>query len=152
MGLKIDLLEQSFEIVALQADNLVSTFYDNTLVDYPNLKPLFQNSDMHNQKMMLKEALIMVIQNLRKPDDLSNALKGLGARHVKYGVLPEHYPFVGNGLLKTLAQYAGNAWNLEVEEAWKEAYLAIAEIMLEGANYTQDEISLQSKTASNNAD
>ncbi|MEO1590999.1 MAG: globin domain-containing protein, partial [Cyanobacteria bacterium J06632_22] len=44
------------------------------------------------------------------------------ARHVKYGALPAHYPLVGNSLLKTLGQYAGEAWTPELESAWAEAY------------------------------
>lgn len=146
-GLNVELLEQSFALVAPQADDLVSTFYDNLFTDYPDAKPLFEHTDMAKQKNMLKGGLVMVVENLRKPDVLSKALKGLGARHVKYGALPAHYPLVGNSLLKTLAQYAGSAWTDDVKDAWVGAYGAITELMLEGADYDQQDIQLESAAA-----
>ena len=147
MSLNVELLEQSFELVKPKADEFVGSFYNNLFTDYPAAKPLFEHSDMAKQQQMLKGALVMVIENLRKPEVLSNALKGLGARHVKYGALPEHYPLVGNSLIKTLEQYAGNAWSLELKEAWAGAYGAITELMLEGADYTEEEVALESSPA-----
>ena len=147
-GLKVELLEQSFELVKPQADELVASFYHNLFTDYPAAKPLFEHTEMSKQQQMLKGALVMVVENLRKPEVLSKALKGLGARHVKYGALPEHYPLVGNSLLKTLGQYAGAAWTPELKAAWAEAYGAITELMLDGADYTPQEIQLESTAAS----
>ena len=147
MSLNVELLEQSFELVKPKADEFVGSFYNNLFTDYPAAKPLFEHSDMAKQQQMLKGALVMVIENLRKPEVLSNALKGLGARHVKYGALPEHYPLVGNSLIKTLEQYAGDAWSLELKEAWAGAYGAITELMLEGADYTEEEVALESAPA-----
>ncbi|ESA34848.1 globin [Leptolyngbya sp. Heron Island J] len=147
MSLNVELLEKSFELVKPKADEFVGSFYNNLFTDYPAAKPLFEHSDMAKQKQMLKGALVMVIDNLRKPEVLSNALKGLGARHVKYGALPEHYPLVGNSLIKTLEQYAGNAWSPELKEAWAGAYGAITELMLEGADYSEEEVALESSPA-----
>ena len=143
-GLDVELLEQSFALVAPQADALVSTFYDNLFTDYPDARPLFEHTDMSKQKNMLKGGLVMVVENLRKPDVLSKALKGLGARHVKYGALPAHYPLVGSSLLKSLEQYAGSAWTADVKNAWVDAYGAITELMLEGAEYDKQDIQLDS--------
>lgn len=143
MSLNVELLEQSFELVKPKADEFVASFYNNLFTDYPASKPLFEHSDMAGQQQMLKGALVMVIENLRKPEVLSKSLKGLGARHVKYGALPEHYPLVGNSLLKTLGQYAGDAWTPDLKEAWTGAYGAISELMLEGADYAKEEIALE---------
>ncbi|MEL6555587.1 MAG: globin family protein [Cyanobacteria bacterium J06621_11] len=152
MSLNVELLEQSFELVKPQADEFVASFYNNLFTDYPASKPLFEHSDMAGQQKMLKGALVMVVENLRKPDVLSKSLKGLGARHVKYGALPEHYPLVGNSLLKTLGQYAGGAWTPELKEAWTGAYGAISELMLEGADYSKEEVALESAPAPAEAD
>lgn len=46
-------------------------------------------------------------------------------RHVKYGVLPEHYPMVGSTLLKMLEHYLGEGWTPAVHQAWADAYTAI---------------------------
>ena len=147
-GLKVELLEQSFELVKPRADEFTASFYNNLFTDYPDAKPLFEHSDMGKQQQMLKGALVMVVENLRKPEVLSKSLKGLGARHVKYGALPAHYPLVGNSLLKTLGQYAGSAWTPELKDAWTQAYGAITELMLDGADYAKQDVQLESAASS----
>ena len=149
-GLKVELLEQSFELVKPRADEFTASFYENLLTDYPEAKPLFEHTSMPKQQQMLKGALVMVVDNLRKPEVLSEALRGLGARHVRYGALPEHYPLVGNSLLKTLGQYAGPAWTPEVKAAWVGAYGAITELMLDGADYSKTEVRLSDPTVGSN--
>ena len=144
MTLNVELLEQSFELVKPKADDFVASFYNNLFTDYPAAKPLFEHSNMAAQQQMLKGALVMVVENLRKPEVLSKSLKGLGARHVKYGALPEHYPLVGSSLLKTLSQYADTAWTPELESAWTDAYGAITDLMLEGADYSRESVALES--------
>ena len=142
MSLQVEILEQSFEKVKPQADAFVSSFYENLFSDYPEAKPLFESTDMTSQKKKLLGSLVLVVENLRKPDVLENALKGLGSRHVKYGALPEHYPLVGSSLLKTFEQYLGENWTSEVKQAWVDAYGVITTLMLEGAEYSNEEVTL----------
>ena len=145
--LKVKLLEDSFEKVKPQADAFVTTFYDNLFDLYPQTKSLFADSDMEKQKGMLLNSLVLTVDNLTNPDVLTKKLQGLGARHVQYGALPEHYPLVGNALLATFEQFLGDDWTEEVKQAWVEAYGAITELMLSGADYTAEEVALESKTA-----
>lgn len=131
MSLNSDLLEQSFAKIKLQAENFSTSFYENLLSDYPQVRPLFAKTDMVEQRQKLFSSLVLVIENIRKPETLTNSLKGLGKKHIKYGVLPSHYPLVGNSLLKTFKTYLGSDWTVEVEQAWIEAYKAIASLMLD---------------------
>ena len=148
MTLQVELLEQSFEGIKPNADAFVSSFYDNLFTANPEAKPLFANTDMAEQKKKLLASLVLVVENLKKPDVLSDALKGLGARHIKYGALPEHYPLVGNALLTTFEQYLGDKWTAEVKQAWVDAYGAISAIMLDGADYSQEQIALDLDSSS----
>lgn len=152
MALQVELLENSFEKVKPQANEFVASFYHHLFTDYPEAQPLFEGTDMEKQGGKLLQSLVLVIENLRKPDALSNALKGLGARHVKYGALPEHYPLVGATLLKTFEQYLGEAWTEEVQTAWVDAYGAITTIMLDGADYSEAEVQLKSEATAPPAD
>ncbi|MGK7903661.1 MAG: globin family protein [Hormoscilla sp.] len=133
MSLEVELLEQSFEKIKPRADEFATSFYDNLFTDNPEAKPLFANTDMAKQKKMLVAALVLVVDNLRKPDTLTKALKDLGARHAKYGTLSEHYPLVGGAILKTFESYLGSDWTPEVKQAWVDAYGAITDLMLAGA-------------------
>ena len=142
-ALKVELLEQSFERIKPQANEFVGSFYENLFTDYPAAKPLFAHANMAEQSNKLLASLVFVVENLKKPGALTEALKGLGARHVKYGALPEHYPLVGNSLLKTFGQYLGSDWTPETKQAWVDAYGVITEVMLEGADYSQEAVQLE---------
>ena len=147
-GLQVQLLTDSFAKIVPQADSFAASFYDNLFTDYPAAKPLFKETDIKAQSKKLTASLVFVVENLKKPDALTDALKGLGARHVKYGALPEHYPLVGNTLLKTFEQYLGKDWTAPTKQAWVDAYGVITEVMLEGADYTQEEVQLSPESSS----
>lgn len=140
--LPVKLLEESFNEVKPQADAFGSSFYQNLFTMYPEAKPLFANTDLAAQQKKLISSLVLVVENLQNPEKLQESLKGLGARHVQYGALPEHYPLVGNALLKTFEDYLQEKWTPEVKQAWVDAYGAITKIMLEGADYSDDSVQL----------
>ncbi len=100
MSLNVELLETSFAQVVHQSSKFTETFYTQLFADYPEVQPLFANTDMEAQGKKLFQSLALVINNLRHSDVVSNALKGLGTQHMQYGVLPQHYPMVGSSLLK----------------------------------------------------
>ncbi len=133
MPLQVALLEQSFASVAPQGERIADVFYQQLFNDYPEVQPLFANANMAEQKRKLLSSLQLVIENLRRPDTLVPALEKLGLRHIDYGTQESHYPAVGETLLSTLAEVAGDAWNDELDDAWSEAYEEIVGIMLNGA-------------------
>jgi hemoglobin-like flavoprotein len=133
MSLNVELLEQTFQSVAPQADAFAASFYSTLFDDAPAAQPLFVHTDMNKQKKMLVSALAYVVENLRNPEALSETLQGLGARHVGYGALTPHYPIVGAALLKTLETYLGEAWTPAAQQAWTDAYGAVTDMMLAGA-------------------
>jgi nitric oxide dioxygenase len=149
MSLKVKLLESSFEKIKPQANEFVNSFYENLFTASPEAKPLFANTSMADQKQKLLASLVLVVENLQTPDLLNDSLKGLGARHVKYGALPEHYPLVGAALLIAFEQYLKSEWTPEVKQAWVDAYGVITEIMLDGADYSQEEVALKTFESSN---
>ncbi len=95
---------------------------------------------MEEQGKKLFASLVLVVDALRKPEVLENALKGLGTRHVKYGVLPQHYPMVGGALLKTFEALLGSDWTPELKQAWIDAYGSVTQLMLEGADYPTESL------------
>ena len=133
MTLNIKLLESSFDRVRHEAASFSASFY-NKLFDYhPELKPLFAKADLVAQEKKLIVSLAIIVENLRNPEELSMALKSLGAYHQQVGTMKEHYPFVGQALVETFAQYLGDKWDRHIHKAWLDAYGLITEIMLEGA-------------------
>jgi len=50
--------------------------------------------------------------------------------HVKVGVLPEHYPMVGDALLQAIKTVLGDAATDEIMAAWGEAYGFLADVLI----------------------
>ena len=136
MTLNLDALETSFDLVAPNGDALMDEFYTRLFEAAPAVRPLFPE-DMQRQKTMLLGALVLLRKSLRNLDAIVPKLRELGARHVAYGALPEHYPVVGATLVASLAAVAGDEWKDEYEQAWCAAYAVVAAVMMEGAEQAQ---------------
>src|SRR5262245_31827053 len=133
MPVDVETLETSFDLVAPQGDEVIRKFYDKLFEAAPSVKPLFAEVDMERQRQALLNMLVVVRESLRDLDDIVPDLEDLGARHVGYGAVPEHYPYVGEALIGAMAEVAGDAWKPEYTTAWQEAYGVVQGVMLTGA-------------------
>jgi methyl-accepting chemotaxis protein len=144
-----ELLEESFAALAPQGEALAARFYERLLANYPELAPLFSGVSIAGQQKKLLASLVLLVQNLHKPDVLKDYLSGLGARHVHYGVVAEHYPMVAENLLAVMAEFAGSLWTDEVKQAWENTLNNVATIMLEAYEPTEaDEMAISKQTES----
>jgi methyl-accepting chemotaxis protein len=125
-------LRLSFELLAPRVPELVDGFYTRLFAAAPAVRGLFP-SDLSAQKRHLLAALTLVVRDADQLERLAPALREMGARHVRYGARPEHYPVVRDTLLETLAAFAGPAWSEEPAAAWRAALDHVAGLMLEGA-------------------
>jgi hemoglobin-like flavoprotein len=133
MSLDVISLETSFDLVAPRGDELMDVFYARLFAAAPAVRPLFAGTDLARQKQMLLGALVLLRKSLRDLDAVVPKLRELGARHVAYGAEPEHYAVVGEALIASMAEIAGDAWRVEYEQAWATAYAVVAGAMLDGA-------------------
>jgi hemoglobin-like flavoprotein len=133
MNLNLEALETSFDHIAPRGDELMDVFYARLFAVAPSVKPLFAGTDLKRQKAMLLAALVLLRRSLRDLESVTPALRELGARHVRYGAQTQHYPVVGEVLIASMAEVAGEAWTLEYERAWTEAFTIVAGAMIEGA-------------------
>jgi methyl-accepting chemotaxis protein len=133
MNFDLDTIETTFDLVAPRGEELMDVFYARLFAAAPAVEPLFAGTDIRRQKAMLLSALVLVRTSLRDMDALVPRLRELGARHVAYGARPQHYVIVGEALIASLAQIAGEAWRPEHELAWGAALAVIADAMLSGA-------------------
>jgi len=133
MALEVEILEESFDLVAPQGDELMVRFYDRLFEVAPAVKPLFANVDMDRQRKALLNMLVIIRESLRDLDDVVPDLQALGAKHLEWGAKPEHYPVVGEVLLEEMAALGGDAWKPEYTAAWQDAYGVVQDVMLAGA-------------------
>jgi methyl-accepting chemotaxis protein len=132
MSLDLESLETSFDLLAPRGEELMDEFYARLFAAAPAVRPLFP-ADMRGQKTMLLGALVLLRKSLRDLDAIAPKLRELGARHVAYGAMPEHYPVVGATLIAAMASLAGEVWTPTYERAWTDAFEVVATVMLEGA-------------------
>jgi methyl-accepting chemotaxis protein len=133
MAIDVEVLEESFDLVAPQGDKLMRTFYDRLFETAPAVQPLFAHVDMERQRQALLNMLVVLRESLRDLDDIVPDLEDLGERHTEYGAQPEHYPVVGEVLIGAMTEVAGDAWKPEYTAAWQEAYGVVQNVMLSGA-------------------
>jgi methyl-accepting chemotaxis protein len=144
---QIELLESSFSALAPQGELLVERFYLALFDQFPQVKPLFINTDPKSQQNKLLAALSLVISNLRNPDTLTAALQKMGQRHQIYGALPEHYPAVTKTLLTVMGELAGDLWTPQLKTEWENALNTVAEVMISA--YTQPAVILNQQASTN---
>ena len=102
----LEALETSFDLVAPHGDQLMEIFYANLFPAAPSVQPLFAHTDMQRQRSMLLAALGLLRRSLRNLDAIIPSLRQMGARHVDYGAMPEHYPVVGQALIGAMQRSA----------------------------------------------
>lgn len=137
MALNPALLRSSFELVISRNPLPTLRFYEVLFSKYPQLQPMFSRNARETQAQMLAGALVAVLDHLENAPWLVETLGAMGAKHVEYAVTADMYPMVGDALLTTLAEVAGDDWSPEIAAAWTEAYGAIVGLMLAGANRAQ---------------
>jgi hemoglobin-like flavoprotein len=132
MALDVAALESSLDLLTPRGTQLMDEFYARLFAAEPSLRRLFPG-DMAEQKRKFLATLVLLRWSLRDLDALSPQLRSLGARHARYGALPEHYPIVAQALIGAMAALAGEAFTDHHERAWRAVLQTIGELMLEGA-------------------
>ncbi|MCB9600172.1 MAG: alpha/beta fold hydrolase [Sandaracinus sp.] len=110
--------------------DFVAGFYARLFAANPSLRPLFP-SDMRAQARKLSEALEAVVSALRDPLALRDTVEALGARHVAYGVVPEHLAPLTTAIRENLRDFGAFA-DPAVERAWDRAFAELEDAFLAG--------------------
>lgn len=126
----VGLLKQSFEMIASQKDPFAYSFYQRLFSYYPQVQPLFAQTDMRRQTSSLMATLAVVISGVERGDNLLPTIQALGEKHRGYGAMSAHYPLVGGVLLETFGQFLGSQFTLEMQDAWSQAYELISTEMM----------------------
>lgn len=83
-----------------------------------------------SQPKALAAAVLAYARNIDNLGALAPAVERIAQKHAGLNILPEHYPFVAQALLKAIAEVLGAAATDEILKAWGEAYWFLAEILI----------------------
>ena len=101
----------------------------SSLMDYEESEPFKEHA------VTVMTTIDKALSLLGDLDTLVPVLSQLGKQHVNYGVLPEHYNWVGEALIDTLAAALGEAgFTDDVREAYECVYGVVSSTMI-GDNY-----------------
>ncbi len=129
---EIELLHDSLLVMQEKKELAASVFYENLFEIDPSLRPMF-GQDLTEQSNKALFAFGAVVAQIHDLDLCRDMTRGLAKRHVNYGVLPEHYPKVGDAVIATVVMVLEDAMTPQIEAAWRKAYSAVAGAMIETA-------------------
>jgi NAD(P)H-flavin reductase/hemoglobin-like flavoprotein len=132
------LLKESWTLVEDQADDLANYLYARLFRTDPNLRELFP-VELTGQRAHLLETLVTAMQSIDDPERFTAIFHGLGRAHRRFHVSAEHHHLVGAALLEALRVYGGERWSIEYDQAWRDAYAAMAAAMTEAAARDADQ-------------
>ncbi len=127
-----ELVQLGFRKVAENSQEAADRFYAHLFEIAPQTRELFLN-DMELQGAQFISKLGIIVAELQNFEGLLPVLEDLALRHVEYGVRPEHYPPLGEALLRMLAEILEDDYTPAVRAAWLKAYGDISEVMIRSA-------------------
>lgn len=104
-----------------RGEEITTAMYKHLFANYPEAKELFKNA-ADDQYIKLANMVYAYASHIDKLDNLETGINKVVQIHVDTHVLPEHYPWVGESLLKSIKEVLGKDATDEVMDAWTEAY------------------------------
>jgi hemoglobin-like flavoprotein len=126
------LVEDGWRALEPRFNEFAEFFYNRLFELDPQMRNLFDQTNMHQQGKKLTDTLTIVVKGLAHFEMLRPAMGELGNRHAGYGVGDAHYDTVRDALLGALADELSDGFTADSREAWISTYDAVAEIMKGG--------------------
>jgi nitric oxide dioxygenase len=111
---------------------LTTHFYHLMLSEYPEVRPLFNQANQASgaQPRALANGVLMYARHIDQLDQLGGLVAQIINKHVSLNILPEHYPIVGQCLLRAIREVLGAEIATDaVIAAWAAAYQQLADLL-----------------------
>jgi nitric oxide dioxygenase len=123
---------------------LTTHFYDLLLAEHPEVRPMFNQANQASgaQPRALANGVLMYARHIDQLEQLGGLVSQIINKHVSLNILPEHYPIVGQCLLRSIREVLGAQIATDaVIDAWGAAYQQLADLLigLEEQVYAQRE-------------
>jgi nitric oxide dioxygenase len=129
----IALVKATVPVLQEHGEAITRHFYPLMFRERPEVKAFFNEAHQAGgtQPRALAHAVLAYAANIDRLEALAGALPAIVHKHVALGVLPEHYPIVGEYLLRAIREVLGAAATDEIINAWGEAYGALAQVLIQ---------------------
>ncbi|WP_233887716.1 NO-inducible flavohemoprotein [Paraburkholderia flagellata] len=127
-----DIVKATAPVLADHGYAIIKRFYTRLFEAHPELKNVFNmaHQEQGQQQQALARAVYAYAENIEDPSSLAAVLKNIANKHASLGVLPEHYPIVGEHLLAAIKDVLGDAATEDIISAWAQAYGNLADVLM----------------------
>ncbi len=142
---QLAIVKSTVPLLESGGEALTTHFYKMLMRDYPQVHPLFNRAHQASgdQPRALANGVLMYARHIDRLEELGPLAAQIINKHVAVQVLPEHYPMVGDCLLRAIREVLGEEIATDaVIDAWAAAYGQLADILI-GAERQQYEIKAQ---------
>ncbi|PCJ19833.1 MAG: hypothetical protein COB02_06505 [Candidatus Cloacimonadota bacterium] len=126
-----EIFNNSWDRIDAHQDAFLTLFYQNFLDSSDEIKELFENVEMQNQKKMLRMSLLYLISYASSQLPTSS-LKKLTQVHKKLNIRKDQYDLWMDTLIKTI-QSLDPKFNNKVEQAWRFTFKSGLDFMKESS-------------------
>jgi nitric oxide dioxygenase len=129
----VSIIKSTAPILAPRAEELTRLFYERMFHKNPEVRPFFNPAHQISgvQQRALSNAIVAYATHIDRLDALGPHVELIAQKHASLGVLPEHYPIVGENLLAAIEELLQDAATDEVLAAWGQAYQFLAGILIQ---------------------
>ncbi|MCM3162071.1 NO-inducible flavohemoprotein [Metabacillus litoralis] len=129
----IEIVKSTAPVLAERGTEITTHFYKSLFKDYPELLNIFNhaNQKQGRQQAALANTVYAAATYIDQLEVLLPAVKQIAHKHRSLNVKKEHYPIVGEYLLKAIKEVLGDAATPDIIEAWGEAYQVIAQVFID---------------------
>ncbi|WP_085317231.1 NO-inducible flavohemoprotein [Derxia lacustris] len=128
----IDLVKATVPALRAHGEAITTHFYQSMFRDFPAVKAFFNQAHQANgsQPRALAGAVLAYAAHIDRLEEIAPALPAIIQKHVSLGIAPEHYPIVGQCLLRAIREVLGEAATDDILAAWAEAYGELAALLI----------------------
>ncbi|HEO8419609.1 NO-inducible flavohemoprotein [Niallia sp. FSL W8-0635] len=129
----MDIIKSTVPVLQVHGTQITTVFYSNLFKAHPELLNIFNHANQAKgrQQTALSNTVLAAAQNIDKLETIIPVVKQIAHKHRSLMIKPEHYPIVGEYLLKAIKEVLGDAATDEIIQAWADTYGVIAQVFID---------------------
>ncbi|CAC7538061.1 Flavohemoprotein (Hemoglobin-like protein) (Flavohemoglobin) (Nitric oxide dioxygenase) [Staphylococcus aureus] len=128
-----DIIKQTVPLLKEKGTEITSIFYPKMFKAHPELLNMFNQTNQKRgmQSSALAQAVMAAAVNIDNLSVIKPVIMPVAYKHCALQVYAEHYPIVGENLLKAIQDVTGLEEHEPVIQAWAKAYGVIADVFIQ---------------------
>lgn len=138
-----DIIKATVPLLEAGGEALTTHFYQGMFTAYPEVKALFNpvHQAAGTQPRALANSVLMYARNIDRLENLGPLAAQIVNKHVTLQILPQHYPIVGECLLRAMREVLGAEVATDaVIAAWGAAYQQLADMLIGAEAQVYDQL------------